>query len=533
MSRPATPGLLRANISVGLGTALSRATGLLRWVALAYALGQASMSDAYNLANNSPNAVYELILGGVLSATLVPVFTAQLEDGDDEATDAVLTVSAIALAVITAIAVLAAPLIVRVLTLHPDPSVDATALRDVGTDLARLLLPQIFFYGLMALGSALLNARHRFFAPAWAPVLNNLVVIGVFVAVGAKLSSEPSLGDAQSLGWLVPVLGIGSTLGIAVMTLALVPALMRAHVRIHFRPEWRHPAVRKVLALSAWTAGYVVANQVALLVIYNLARPGEGGLSAYQLAFVFFQFPHGLVAVSITTTFTPDLARAWHRGDRQAFDNRISLGVRMLGLLVIPASIGYFVLAQPLVVAVLQRGAFDASDAQATANALAAFALGLFGFSAYLFVLRGFYAQQDTRMPFWINVVENAINIVLAVALVGAFGVPGLAASFAIAYAIAALVAVAVLQRKVGGLDLAGMATSLARITVAGAAMGLVVWLVAGQVGGTATVGEAAVRTAVGVAVGIVSYLAFLLLLRTPELASVRLLLRRRRPATP
>ena len=197
-------------------------------MALAYALGQASLSDAYNLANNSPNAVYELILGGVLSATLVPVFTAQLEDHDDEATDAVLTVSAIALAVITTVAVLAAPLIVRVLTLHPDPSVDVAALRDVGTSLARLLLPQIFFYGLMALGSALLNARGRFFAPAWAPVLNNLVVIAVFFAVGVKLSGEPSLSDAQKLGWLVPVLGIGSTLGIAVMALALVPALIRA-----------------------------------------------------------------------------------------------------------------------------------------------------------------------------------------------------------------------------------------------------------------------------------------------------------------
>ena len=193
MTGPRRGGLLRANVSVGLGTALSRATGLLRWMALAAALGQSSLSDAFNLANNSPNAVYELLLGGVLSATLVPVFTAQLEDADDDATNAVVTVAAIALAVLTVVAIVAAPWIVRLLTLSPDGSVDAAQLRDVGTDLARFLLPQIFFYGMMALGSALLNARRRFFAPAWAPVLNNIVVIAVFIVVGLELSGEPDL----------------------------------------------------------------------------------------------------------------------------------------------------------------------------------------------------------------------------------------------------------------------------------------------------------------------------------------------------
>ena len=251
------------------------------------------------------------------------------------------------------------------------------------------------------------------------------------------------------------------------MTLALVPALRRARVRLRFRPDWRHPAVRKVLRLSAWTIGYVVANQIALLVIYNLTEPGGGDLSAYQLAFVFFQLPHGLLAVSITTTFTPDLARAWHRGDLTDFKDRMSLGLRVLGLLIIPASVGYLVLAKPLVVAALQRGSFTAADADLTANALAAFSLGLFGFSAYLFVLRGFYAQQDTKTPFWINVGENAVNIVLAVALVGAFGVTGLSAAFSVAYAVAAVLAFVVLHRRVGGLDVAGIGASLVRITVA------------------------------------------------------------------
>ncbi len=531
MSQPRRSSLLRANVSVGLGTALSRLTGLLGFAALAYALGQASLSDAYNLANNSPNAVYELVLGGVLSATLVPVFTAQLDEGDDEATDAVVSVAAVALAVLTAVAVLAAPLIVRLLTLHPDAAVDADRLRSVGTSLARLLLPQIFFYGLMALGSALLNARRRFFAPAWAPVLANLVEIALFISIGIKLGREPNLTDAQRIGWLVPALGIGTTLGIAVMALALIPALIRAKVRLHFRPQWRHPAVGRVLRLSAWAVGYVIANQVALLVVYNLARPGEGHLSAYQLAFIFFQLPHGLLAVSIMTTFTPDLAQAWHRRDFRWFNDRMSLGLRMLGLLVIPASVGYLVLAHPLVVATLQRGAFDAADAQATANALAGFALGLFGFSAYLFVLRGFYSQQNTKTPFWINLGENAINVLFAVLLVSAFGVPGLAVAFAIAYLLSAVIAFAVLHQRVPGLDARGIATSLGRLALAALIMGVVVWLVTRAVGDTASFGGAALRTLVGLLVGVVTYVAALALLRSPELGSARAVLLHRRAA--
>ena len=169
--------MLRSNVVVTLGTALSRLTGLIRIVVFSIIIGQTALADAYDGANNSPNAIYELLLGGILSASLVPLFTKHAEQEDDEATTAVVTVAVLALTAITAVAFVAAPWIFHLFSFNPPSTINATQYRDVGSSLARIFLIQIFFYGLSALGAALLNARRRFFAAAWSPVLSNLVII--------------------------------------------------------------------------------------------------------------------------------------------------------------------------------------------------------------------------------------------------------------------------------------------------------------------------------------------------------------------
>jgi len=168
VSGSATARLVRSSAVVGVGTGLSRLSGLIRVGALTFALGATALSDAYNLANTTPNIIYELLLGGVLSAALVPIFVEHDQLGDEDATNAVLTVAVIAMAVLTVIAILAAPLIVDVYTLRLS-SAEAAAQAEVAVPLLRLLLPQILFYGLMTLGTALLNARRSFFDPASAP----------------------------------------------------------------------------------------------------------------------------------------------------------------------------------------------------------------------------------------------------------------------------------------------------------------------------------------------------------------------------
>jgi putative peptidoglycan lipid II flippase len=515
-------GLLAANVSVALGTLFSRLTGLLRVIVLGIVIGQGALADAYTSANNSPNSIYELLLGGVLSATLVPLFTRHLEEDDEEATSAVVSVSIIVLAAVTAAAVVAAPLIFRLFSLSPAADVDAQEFRSVGTSLTRIFLLQIFFYGLMALFSALLNARRRFFAPAWSPVLANVVIIAALLAVPAVLDDRaPSLDTATDSLALRLLLAAGATGGIALMALALLPALRHAGVRVRFRPRWRHPAVGQLVRLSGWTLGYVVANQVALIVVQNLADPGSGQQDAYAKAYTFFQLPHGLLAVSIMTTFAPDLARFVQRHDKPAFIARAALGVRLVALLTMPAGFGYLVLRQPLIGALLQHGEFGPEAAERTADALAGFALGLVGFSVYLFVLRGFFAHQDTRTPFVINLGENVLNIVLAVVFSAWWGVLGLGLAFALAYLVAAAWSLQVLAYKVPGFALRPLYASFGRSLLAAVLMAEAVWLVT-QVVGSNVGGGAWVRAIVGVIVGLAVYVGVLALQRDPDIRSLR-----------
>ncbi len=521
MSTPAVSRrLVRANLVVAAGTGLSRITGFGRVAALAYALGQTSLTDTYNLANTMPNVVYELVLGGVLTATLVPVFVSHLDRDDDRATDAVVSVVVAVLLALTVVAVLAAPLIAHLYTLRT-PAAEADAIREEATTLARFFLPQIPFYGLTALGVALLNARRRFAAPAFAPVLNNLIVIAALLMLPHLVDGAIDLDSAIGDTTITLVLGLGTTLGIVAMTAAVWIAVRHAGIRIRARFEWRHPAVREVARLSGWTIGYVIANQVALLVISILALREEGHFSAYQAAFIFFQLPHGLLAVSLMTTFAPDLAERATRGDMDGYRDRMSLGLRLLALVMAPAAIGYAVLAVPLVSALIERGALSGDDAILTAHTLGWFAAGLLGFSVYLFVLRGFYALKDTRRPFWLNLAENALNIVLALVFVGRWGAPGLAAAYAVAYSVAAVVSLLVLSRQVGGFGLRPLVVGMARPVIIAVVMGALVWGIASVVGADHG-GGAFTRVFIGVLVGVVAYVGALLVLRVPEAVALR-----------
>ncbi|MEO1059044.1 MAG: murein biosynthesis integral membrane protein MurJ [Actinomycetota bacterium] len=513
-------GLLRSNLIVAAGTALSRITGLARLIVFALVIGRTALGDAYLLANETPNIVYDLLLGGLLSATLVPLFSTFLVERDDESTNVVIGTAAALMTGLTAIAVLASPLIFGIYSVNVEDA-DPAVFREVGTTLARLFLIQILFYGLSGLANAFLNSRRRFFAAAWSPILPNVIIIATLLSLPDPGPDGWQLDDVLTDDRLRFTLGLGATIGIGSMLLVLIPACLRTGFRFRPQVRWRHPAVRKLLTLSFWTIGFVFANQVAVAVVRNLAGPGSSDATAYVLAFTFFVLPHGLLAVSIATTFQPEMARAVARRSKPDFLSSASLGVRMTALITIPAGFGMFVLREPLIGLAFQRGEFDATDVLATSRALAGFALGLGAFSVYLFVLRGFYAHKDTRTPFTVNVVENAINVILALVLVDRYGVLGLGAAFALAYAVSSVWTLQILNYKVPGFPLREVFASLWRVLLASVLMAEAVWLVARQVGGNAGL-DAAVRVGVGTIVGIVVYAAVLLALRAPELDVVR-----------
>ncbi|HWL42628.1 MAG TPA: murein biosynthesis integral membrane protein MurJ [Ilumatobacter sp.] len=523
--------LLRSNMVVAAGTALSRVSGLLRTFVFGYVLGQTALTDAYLLANETPNIVYDLLLGGVLSATLVPLFTQLMHDdadGDSQRdTNVVITVAVTLMAALTVVAMLAAPLIFRLYTLSPAEGLDVELFRRVGTTLTRVFLLQILFYGLTGIANAYLNSRRRFFAAAWSPILPNLIIVATLLSLPGAGSRDYRLADIVSDSRVRLTLGLGATLGIAAMAAVVVPAMFAAGLRFRPQFQFRHPAVRKLLVLSGWTVGFVGANQVALLVVRNLAQSrGEGLASSYFAAFTWFVLPHGLLAVSIATTFQPELARSVKARNKAAFVRQSSLGVRMIALLTFPAAAALVVLAEP-VIGLMQWGRFDPVATHNTARALAGLAVGLVGFSVYLFTLRGFYAHQDTRTPFVLNVFENLLNIVLAFVFVRWWGVLGLGLAYGLAYLVAAAWALRVLSYKVPGFPLRDLLASGWRMVLAAVLMAEAMWLVTHRVAGNAGA-EGLAQLLVGGIVGLVVYAAVLFVLQSPELGAIRQLLNRR-----
>jgi putative peptidoglycan lipid II flippase len=514
-------------------TLLSRVTGFGRVVALAYAFGFTRLTDSYNLANTTPNIIYDLVLGGIMASFIIPVFVEHLTTKDEdeawESISVVITTAVLLLVGVTLLFVVIAPAVIRLYSLRleglsPQEARDQQA---VATALLRMFAPQILFYGLTALVAAVLNARRRFVMPMATPVLNNLVVIGVLLLV-PHMTNSLDLHDVRHDTGLLLFLGLGTTLGVVVQALVLLPALRRAAPRL--RPVWNlhHPVLRQVLRLSGWTFGYVISNQVSFWIALVLANGTAGGISAYSAAYIFFQLPYGILAVSILTALTPDLAERWSRHDLDGFRSRLSIGVRTGALVLLPAAVGYILLARPIVALLLQHGALHAAEAHLTADVLAWFAAGLPAFSLYLLFVRGYTSMQDTRTPFLINVGENVLLVVLDVVLYPAMGVRGLALGFTLSYVAAAAVAGWDLRRRTAGLTVAGVGSSLARIAVATAIMAGVVAAVSFSLPadhGLALAG----RVGAAVVAGVVAYTATARALGIEELTTMLKQLRRSR----
>lgn len=514
----------RESLWVAAGTGASRLTGFLRVFVLAYAVGQSELADLYTKANAAPNLVFELVVGGVLSATLVPLFVHAREDRDDEASSVLLSVGfvvsvGLALVAIAVTAAVDAVLTARYGGTGGDPEARRTA--RVVCDLLYLLLPQIPFYGISSLCTAFLNAGRRFRAAAFAPVLTNVVSIAAFAVVGSQLQGERQVLDVSQrdvgvLMWL----GLGTTAGIVAMTVPVMWAVRTGDASIRFAPRFRHPVVRKVTRLSGWTLGYVIANQVALAAVI-VALPDN---KRYSDAFIFFQLPHGLIAVSIMTTMTPELASAAARLDIGALADRFVRGLRLLVALIVPAAIGYVLLATPIT-SFLQRGNLTALDARLTARAVVAFAVGLPAFSIYLFACRAFYALSDTRTPFFLNVLENGVNVVGIGVLVvaNATSATTFAAVYSIAYIVGAVAALARLDARLRELDGSLQRPDLAplgRMLAAAGAMAVAVWLVRLGLGDDSGPGAVAAVVASAV-VGGATYLAAGVVLGVEEMTSL------------
>jgi putative peptidoglycan lipid II flippase len=520
--KPADRGLLASSRTMAIASLASRLTGFLRTVVLAAALGAGLVADAYNGANSFPNMVYELMLGGVLSSVLIPLLVHAEEHDKDRGeayTQRLLSLAVLALGAATLVAVLAAPLLAALF-------VNDSGQRDLTTTFATLLLPEIFFYGLGAMFIAILNVRNVYGPGAWAPVLNNVIVIatiGIFALLPGPATLSPSnMTDAQIL-----VLGIGTTLGIAAQALVLLPSLRKAGFRWRWRlrAERHERDMKEVGALTGWVLGYVVASQIGLSVILKVGF-NHNGVTNFTYADLLFQVPYGILGVSLLTALMPRMSRAAARGDREAVIEHLGLGARLSAVALVPVTIGLIVLGPSLALTIF-LGRTDQQEARLIGTTLALAAFGLLPFALVMLQMRVFYAMRDARTPTLINVcmVATKVGLVLIVAEVahGDHVVEALNVATSVSYVVGAVLGYYLLTRRFGPLGFSRVLRTIVRVGIASIAGGAVA--LGAVMLGRAIAGDGRTGALIGVVAGSIFGLAVMLAvawrMRIPEVRDI------------
>ncbi|MGI8694451.1 MAG: murein biosynthesis integral membrane protein MurJ [Geodermatophilaceae bacterium] len=525
----------RATRTMALATTVSRLTGFARTVVLVAAIGLGIVGDAYNTANTLPNIVYELLLGGVLTSVIVPLLVhARVRDADDGLayTQRLLSLLTVVLLVATALAILGAPLLTYAYGIREDP--EQVALANM---LARILLVEIVFYGVGAMLTAILNSRQVFGPPAWAPVLNNLVVIATgLVFIGLNDAAVLTTGTiSPGLVWL---LGIGTTLGIVVQALALLPSLRRSGVRWAWRWDWRHAGLAEAGRLGLWVIGYVAVSQIGYLVIMALANEAgrESGVGSivYANASLLFQLPYGIIGVALLTALVPRMSAAAAESDTAAVVRDLSLGARLTAVALLPISGLLIVLGPAIATVAFARGQVDVAQARTVGVVLAFSAFGLLPYAVTLLQLRVFYAMKDARTPTLINLVMVAVRVPLCLLVPALLPtehiVTGLAVANSLSFVVGAVVGELWLRRRLGGLETARVLRTAGLLVLASAAGALLAWAVA--LGVESLLGSGVLGSAVAVVAGSlgggVTVLAGCLILPIPEVRELAVVVRRR-----
>ncbi|MGW6599142.1 murein biosynthesis integral membrane protein MurJ [Streptomyces sp. NPDC055036] len=459
-------GLLKSSALMAAGTLVSRLTGFVRSLVITAALGAALLGDSFTVAYTLPTMIYILTVGGGLNSVFVPQLVRAMKNDDDGGVayaNRLLTLVMVALGAIVALAVFGAPWLVRLMS---DPIASDAAANNVAVTFARYCLPTIFFMGVHVVMGQILNARGKFGAMMWTPVLNNIVMIttfGLFIWVyGTAADSGMTVQTIPPDG--VRLLGIGTLLGLVVQALAMIPYLRETGFRFRPRFDWKGHGLGKTVKLAKWTVLFVLANQAGVLVVTQLATAAgvasgkDGtGILAYSNAQLIWGMPQAIITVSVMAALLPRISRAAHDGDPGAVRDDISQGLRNSAVAIVPIAFGFLALGVPL--SILMFSSSGLESARSMGFILMAFALGLIPYSVQYVVLRGFYAYEDTRTPFYNTVIVAAVNAAASgvsyLVLPSRWAVVGMAASYGLAYAVGVGVAWRRLRNRLGG-DLDG-----------------------------------------------------------------------------
>jgi putative peptidoglycan lipid II flippase len=429
-------GLARSASILAVGSMVGRVLGLARETIIADLFGASGAVSAFRLASRVPFMIYDLLVGGMLSAALVPVLSdyARPERRRElwPVVSALFSLLGAVLAVLVLLLELLAPQVAWLLGGGFDAPLQAVLVRSL-----RILSPAVLCMGLAGAATAALYALERFTLPAFGAAVFNL---GIIVGVGAL--ARPLHVDSIAVGVLLGSLG----------QLAIqLPGLRDARLRVNW--AWNHPALRRIGQLYLPIALGMVVSQIQVIIDGNLAsRTGPQSVAWMQNATTLIQFPHGLIAVAISLASLPSLSQLAAGADWGAYRRTLAQALRLVLYLILPATVGLWVMARPIVRLIFEHGAFTATDTVAVVAALRLYLVGLV-FAAVDWPLNyAFYAQQDTRTPAAIGVAAVVVYLVVALALLQPLSYLGLVLADSAKHAAHAVTMAILLRRRVGGL---------------------------------------------------------------------------------
>ena len=468
--------LFRASGVMAIGTILSRITGFFRAILAVAVLGTALLADTYNVANTMPNILYNLLVGGALTAIFVPQLVRSFadEDGcDGFASRLVTTISGILLLLVV-VGVLFAPALVRLYA--PEFStVGFEAENQIAITFTRYCLPQMFFLGLFTMLGQVANARGSFAPLMWAPIANNLVVIAVFASVLIFQNSITieTITDSQ-----IQLLGWVTTLGIVVQALILIPVVKRSG--IHLRIRFGLHGLGKSFSLAGWTLVYILISQLGYLVTVNVATSAavrssqEGvttgvGFTPFTAAYYIMLLPYSIVTISIVTALLPHLAKLAIEKNVIEVHKQLIRTIKMVGVITVPSSVAFFFFG-PLMTQSLYFG-ISLEDSRYIGHVLSALSLGLVAFSINLILIRGFNAFEDTRTQvisiLIINIISVALSYVFLYTLSSQRVTIGLGVAFSVSYIVGLFITLRLIKKHIGKLSVSSFTRHHAKLFIA------------------------------------------------------------------
>jgi len=532
----------RASAVLASGTIVSRILGFANAAVLATAIGYiGAAADGFTLATQIPNSIYALIAGGLLSAVLVPqiVRAGIQDDGGQRFINKLVTLGTVVFVVVAAIATLCAPWLVSLYAasgtrgFSPDELALATAF-------AYWCLPQVLFYALYSLIGQVLNARKVFGPFTWAPALNNIIAIVGLTIFIIVFGGDPAHRDAST--WTSPMialLGGTATLGIAAQAFVLLFFWRRAGLT--FRPDfrWRGVGLGKTGKAAAWVFGMILVTQLAAIVETRVATmaSGEASLGALKYAWLIFMLPHSIVTVSIATAYFTRMSGHARDGDLASVRADVSASLRAILLIMVFSAVGLAVLAYPF--SAVFGGGF--AEIGALGNVVIAYLIGLIPFTILFVLQRVFYALEDTRTPFFMQVLQSVVFVVgvlVAALLPTQWIAVGIAITMTFAGTVQSVVAAVILRRRLGSLNAGPIVRQglwfFGAAVAAGAVGAVVVWTMGGFTPGgfaiATRIGGGVTLAVAGSSMALV-YIAILAITRNPQLSSfLRPILARMRP---